>query len=979
MVRKLTIRSRDLALIFMVAVATPVLAQQDSVSVWTQHNDNSRTGGNTSEEILTPSNVNKNMFGKLFSYILDDQTYSQPLYVPGLRMSVDNETHNVVFVTTVNNTVYAWDADSNTSNSGKPLWSVSLTPPGGRPPTVKDMDDDIKACDGHYRNFARNMGIVGTPVIDVGSKTLYVVAHTVENGQHVQRLHALDITSGSHQSGLRPNVVIAGSYGNVSFNPQLNNQRPALALNNGVVYIGWSSYCDTGLYHGWIMGYRASDLTQVTIWSSTRRIANVSQEGIWPLISSGIRGGIWQAGQAVTIDSHGNLYLMTGNGSWDGLYNFSNSVVKLSSDAQNQLTVSSFFTPHNVDDLNGDDMDLGSAGVLYIPGTGMIVGGGKTGMLYLMNTGNLGGHSQSPPDKVVQEFQATFPRQVNLPVIGISHIATGHIHGSPVYFTDGTHRYVYLWGENDYLRAFELTILSRPSPLNPLATAVFNPTAVAKSSMRSPQIEEGMPGGFLSVSANGTSNGIIWVLSVYACDAVEHVEPGILYAFDASNFTGAGPTRQLTELWNSRQAASDDVGYFAKFTYPTVVNGKVYVAGWGPVQTAELNKCAPDSAPSNHGELSVYGLRATASPVEAHPLTGFADDVGEHVFYVDGSQHMQQLYRNPGGSWVNQDLTVLSNSNAALPRLNTPLFSFADTAGKHVLYLDGNQHVRQFYWSTGGSWVNQDLTIMISGSTALPRPDSPLSGFSDQAGEHVVYLDANQHVRQLFWSRGSNWVIQDLTAISSSSFVLPGSGSPLTSFADQSGEHVVYLDANQHVHQLSWSRGSNWVNQNLTAISNSDSALPNPSSPLTSFADQSGEHVVYLDANRHVRQLYWKNGGNWVNQDLTAISNSDSVLPNLSSPLTSFADQSGEHVVYLDANRHVRQLYWKNGGNWVNQDLTVTSDSNADLPLFDSLSSFADSVGEHVLYMDRMHHVRQLYWSTGSNWSIQDLTSLAAR
>jgi hypothetical protein len=962
MVRKLTIRLRDLALIFMVAVATPVLAQQDSVLVWTQHNDNSRTGGNTSEKILTPSNVNKKTFGKLFSYILDDQTYSQPLYVPGLRMSVDNETHNVVFVTTVNNTVYAWDADNNISNGGKPLWSVSLTPTGGRPPTVKDMNE-IGACGNDYRNFARNMGIVGTPVIDVSSKTLFVVAHTVENGQHVQRLHALSITSGSPQSGLRPNVVIAGSYGNVSFNPQLNNQRPALALHDGVVYIGWSSYCDTGSYHGWIIGYRASDLSQVTRWSSTG--------------SSGshLRGGVWQSGQAV--DGAGNLYFMTGNGGFDGVNNFGNSAVKLSSDAQNQLAVSSFFTPNNVGDLNTNDMDLGSAGVLYIPGTGMIVGGGKTGMLYLMNTGNLGGHSQSPPDKVVQEFQATFSHiRATIPPTS----ATRHIHGSPVYFTDGTHRYVYLWGENDYLRVFELTILSRPGPFNPpFVTAVFNPTAVAKSSMRSPEIGEGMPGGFLSVAANGTSNGVVWALSVYACDALNHVEPGILRAFDASMFTGAGPTRQLTELWNSRQAANDDIGYFAKFTYPTVANGKVYVAGWGPVQTAELNKCAPDSAPSNQGELSVYGLRATAGPVEAHPLTSFADDIGEYVFYVDGSQHMQQLYRNPGGSWVNQDLTVLSNSNAALPRLNTPLSSFADTAGKHVLYLDGNQHVRQFYWSTGGSWVNQDLTIMISGSTALPRPDSPLSGFSDQSGEHVVYLDANQHVHQLFWSRGSNWMNQDLTAISNSSFVLPGSGSPLTSFADQSGEHVVYLDANQHVHQLFWSRGSNWVNQDLTAISNSDSALPNPSSPLTSFADQSGEHVVYLDANRHAHQLFWSRGSNWVNQDLTAISNSDSVLPNLSSPLTSFADQSGEHVVYLDANQHVRQLYWKNGGNWVNQDLTVTSDSNADLPLFDSLSSFADSAGEHVLYMDRMHHVRQLYWSTGSNWAIQDLTSLAAR
>ena len=569
--------------------STALLAQ---ITVLTQHNDNSRTGANTHETSLAPSSVNRNYFGKLFSYKLDDQTYSQPLYVPNLIMSVDGQTHNVVLVTTVNNSVYAWDADRNTANGGLPLWVKNLTPSGARPPNVQDMDA-IGACGGNYHDFAGNFGIVGTPVIDSANNAVFLVARTVEKGAFVQRLHALDIRSGNEILG---GPVVVG--GGAQFSPQLQNQRGALALVNGVVYIAWSSHCDNGDYHGWVMGYSASNLTQLTAWNDS---------------PSGSQAGIWQGGQGATADAAGNLYFLTGNGSWDGTDNFGQSAIQLTTNSAGALRLGKYFTPWNYLQLNHGDTDLGSAGVVLIPGTSLLVGGGKQGMLYVMDSNVMGGVTQGSPDNVVQEFQATFIQNGG---------STMHIHGGPVFFNGGSSaQYVYLWGENDHLRAYQYSNPHNSFPASgsgpPLAAPLFNSTAVAQSSMLVPQIGSGMPGGFLSTSSNGTAGGIVWALTPHACDANQHVEPGALFAFDATNFSGSGTPRTLTDLWDSTQNLSrDDVGYFAKFTYPTVAAGKVYVGSWGNVPAAIEGMCAESSqpaAPSNQGQLLVYGLLATPS------------------------------------------------------------------------------------------------------------------------------------------------------------------------------------------------------------------------------------------------------------------------------------------------------------------------------------------------------------------------------
>jgi hypothetical protein len=476
--------------------------------------------------------------------------------------------------------------------------------------------DDIGACGGSptkqsYHDFAGNFGIVGTPVIETAKNAIYLVARTVESGVFVQRLHALDIRSGNEILG--GPIKISGTYDGIVFddsssNPsatQIQNQRAALALVNGVVYIAWSSHCDNGDYHGWVMGYEASGqpatLTQVASWNDSPTDDN-----------GGNKAGIWQGGQGATADSQGNLYFMTGNGAFDGVNNFAESVIQLSASSTGALRVGQYFAPYS--NYMAGDSDLGSAGAVLIPGTSLLVGGGKQGMLYVMDTTAMGGFTMGGPDNVVQEFQATSIQNGG---------STLHIHGGPVFFNGGSSaQYVYVWGENDYLRAYQYS-----NPLNAYPAGghgsthqavpiggLFNSTAVAHSTMTVPQVGSGMPGGFISTSSNGTANGIVWALTPHACDANQHVEPGALFAFDATNFSGSGTPRTLTDLWDSTQNLSrDDVGYFAKFTYPTVANGKVYVSSWGSVPAADEGQCAGSSAPLNQGQLLIYGLLSSPS------------------------------------------------------------------------------------------------------------------------------------------------------------------------------------------------------------------------------------------------------------------------------------------------------------------------------------------------------------------------------
>jgi hypothetical protein len=511
------------ALFFAYAASGPA-----NVSVLTQHNDNSRTGADLNETTLNIQNVNTNQFGLLFTRAVDDQIYAQPLVMTNVNLGAKG-THNLVIVATVNDTVYAFDADNASVTA--PYWTNRfINPPNIVAPRNTDMTG---ACGGNYKDFSGNMGIVGAPVIDPTTGTLYLVARTKEisgtTTNYLQRLHALDITTGAE----RPNspVIIAVTNAGVIFDPYKQNQRPALLLANGVVYISWASHCDWNTYHGWVIGYSTTNLLKAPV--------------SFDATPGGSQAGIWMSNQGPAADTNGNVYLSTGNGTFDGVNNFGEAFLKLTNSGS-ALSVKSWFTPYNWSSLNGSDLDLGTGGVLLIPGTSLMLSGGKAGVLYLVNRDNMGGLSGSTnaDTNIIQSWS----------------LGSHPIHCGPAWWNGPTNSYLYVWGASgDRLRQFQFTNNVR-----------FNTNAIFQSSTIG---GSGQPGGILSLSANGTNagTGIIWAAINSSADANQATVAGTLHAYNAQNVTN--------ELWNSDMvSARDALGNFAKFVAPTIANGKVYMA-----------------------------------------------------------------------------------------------------------------------------------------------------------------------------------------------------------------------------------------------------------------------------------------------------------------------------------------------------------------------------------------------------------------
>ena len=549
-----------LCLLFLVSSSIAALAQ---VNVYTRSNDSSRTGANLQETILTPANVNSTNFGKLFTVATDGQIYAQPLYVSNLAIA--GGTHNVVFVASMLNTVYALDADT-----GAMLWKQNY----GSPIVPQDVEYDQNI------SWSTRLGILGTPVIDPATNYMYFVSGSQPaDGTKVfsYHLNAIDITTGLPVHGSP--VTITATYSTpdltnpLVFNPKMQNPRPSLALANGNVYMAFASHEDAPPYHGFVMAYSTSTLVQTAVYSDT---------------TTGTLGGIWNAGQAPAVDAAGNLYLSTGNGSFgktpNNLVQTGNSFIKLSP----TLELLDYFTPYNSASMNSGDLDLGSSGLVLIPNTSYVLGGGKQGVLYLANTSGMGGFNSSS-DQVRQEFQAVYGK------------GTSHIHGTPVYFnSDQNGPTAFVWGENDVLRGFVY---------NP-TTGLLNTTPFATSTMTAPVTNNdgAMPGGFLTISANGQSDGILWASTPYNGNAVVKTVQGVLYAFDADT---------LNLLWSDKtNDARDEIGYLAKYVPPLVANGKLYMATFGNLGTS-----------NGSGALVVYGLlkpELTVSVANASMTAGAA-------------------------------------------------------------------------------------------------------------------------------------------------------------------------------------------------------------------------------------------------------------------------------------------------------------------------------------------------------------------
>jgi hypothetical protein len=487
--------------------------------VTTYHNDTGRTGQNTTETILTQANVNSTMFGLLRKLAVDGRVDAEPLYLS--QLSVGGVTHNVVFIMTEHDSAYAFDADT-----GAQLWKVSLAGSG-------ETSSDDRGCS----QVTPEIGITSTPVIDRAAGAhgiLYAVAMSKNSSTFFQRLHALDITTGAELEGgpvtiqaTYPGTGANSSGGQVVFDPKQYKERAALLLLNGVIYTSWASHCDFNPYTAWIIGYNQTTLAPTSILNLT---------------PNGSEGSIWQSGGGLAADPQGNIYALIANGTFEttldanGFPNkqdYGNGFVKISTTGGN-LKVADYFNMSNTVNESGSDADLGSGGALVLPdltyGTAstlnLAVGAGKDGNIYVVNRNNMGKWNANS-NNVYQELPGAVPNGV---------------WGVPAYFNTT----VYYCDVNATLKSF----------------------SIANGKLSTTPVQTGAsftyPGVLPSVSANGTSNGIVW--------AIENTGTAVLHAFAANDLA--------QELYNSNQASNgrDHFGSGNKFITPMIADGKVFAA-----------------------------------------------------------------------------------------------------------------------------------------------------------------------------------------------------------------------------------------------------------------------------------------------------------------------------------------------------------------------------------------------------------------
>ena len=501
--------------------ATATVAVTDLAGVYTYHNDPQRTGQNLQEYALTTSNVNSSTFSSLFSCPVDGYVFSAPLYVANL--TVGGATRNVVFIATSHDSVYAFDADSP---SCVQLWHASFLSSGVTTVPLADVNDTAG-------DMYPEIGITSTPVIDPSSNTIYVEAKTKDTVStgcsstspcYFHHLHALDLVAGTEKFG-GPVVITA-----TNFVPLIHHQRPALLLSNGTVYIGFGSHGDRGNYQGWLMGYDAATLTRKFVTTLTDPTTSFN------------RGAVWQSGAGPATDASGNVYVMTGNGTYDGTKNFGDSVVKLSSTG----SILDWFTPFNQSVFNANDIDLGSAGLLILPNSvgstthsQLALATGKVAILYLLDQNKLGKYN-STTNNDVQEVIPVPPPNTTM--------FNGGNYGVPAYWNGN----IYTTGQNYPLSQFQISngVISTPQFANSANT--FPPR-----------------GGVPVVSASGTTNGIVWILDLTGWQYAN--TPVILDAYDANNVS--------TLLYSSPASGAGAAPPAVKFTVPVVANGKVYVGG----------------------------------------------------------------------------------------------------------------------------------------------------------------------------------------------------------------------------------------------------------------------------------------------------------------------------------------------------------------------------------------------------------------
>jgi uncharacterized protein YjdB len=532
------------------------IAPGTGVNVTTWHNDNNRSGLNAGEQSLTPANVAPANFGKLFSYQLDGYAYAEPLLVSNLTSK--GAPHNVLYVATENDSVYAFDADNY--GTGAPLWQVSLLQAGETPLTGAP----IKPVE----------GITSTPVIDPASNAIYVVSAQHSNTAGATfRLNALDLATGAQKPGspVTLQASLPGS-GNTSVNGvvSLNTsclQRAALLEANNTIYIGFGS-CQ----RGWLLAYDATSLAQVGVFNAS---PNLDGEGTY--MSA---GGIWMGGGGPAADGSGNVYAVTGNGPWDGKTAWADTVLKFNS----KLQLTDYFTPDSYQFMDCADADLASAGLLLIPGTSEALAGGKIGKLFLVNTTNMGHEATGDTgatqtlwyeSDLIKPYPASCTDSTG---VNTTDINPYEIFGTAAFFNGAVYLGITPTGANVPAGIRQFTYNGTLTP-GPYTTA---------------SIQQNTRGTTPFISANGSNNGIVWMVDTglpIQSSGTGAPTSAILRAYDAAHFPN--------ELYSSSTNASDTPGFGIKFSSPVVANGKVYIS------TGHDNY----TAASPLGEIDVYGLK----------------------------------------------------------------------------------------------------------------------------------------------------------------------------------------------------------------------------------------------------------------------------------------------------------------------------------------------------------------------------------
>lgn len=523
-----------------------------SANVLTWHVDNNRSGLNPHETSLTPDTVNSQSFGKLFSYLVDGYVYGEPLL--DSNVTINGSTHNVLYAATENDSVYAFDADNY--GSGAPLWHTSLLQSGEAPITVGAIQPVL--------------GVTSTPVIDPSTNTIYVVSAQTSGSNASFRLNALDITTGAQKFGgpvtlqaSVPGSSSSGSNGMVSLNTTCV-QRAALLLANGNVYIGFGG-CTTG----WLLAYNAQSLQQVGVFNASPNL-----NGVGAYASA---GGIWMGSGGPVADSAGNIYVVTGNGPWDGNTAWSDSILKFSP----TLQLEDYFTPADYGYMGCNDSDLAAGGLLLIPGTSEVLAGGKTGKMYLVNTANMG-HEQANDAGATQTlwFESDLSAPYSTSCTDMYGTYSADVNSYEIF---GTAAY---YNGSAYL-GITPTTSSTPAGIRQFSyTGILTPGAYT-----TPNNEQHTLGTTPFISSNGNSSGIVWMIDEGVPLQAGTPTAATLRAYDADAFPNP--------LYNSSQNSADTPGYGIKFTSPIVANGKVYIStGHDPV-----------NAPSPRGEIDVYGLK----------------------------------------------------------------------------------------------------------------------------------------------------------------------------------------------------------------------------------------------------------------------------------------------------------------------------------------------------------------------------------